>query len=697
MLDRSRNYAGKWSVYREEMGSNRDLRGFGVLNSTLKVPSFSQLRHNGRGELYRSQSTQDLAIPSMELSRQRTKSIHNIFNLFSDYHKEVSEKSRNAVPRIWTTSRSPSPCVVHRERKSKWNPGLRPISCFFLQSSSSPKESPRQQRGGCPVRDQPRGTPAGMLQDRHCFGTEADKSPRSHETTTPNGRLSINNLLQRCQLSSRPDTPFSHWERPSTQPSHIHTESTSPRYRVHTQTSPPQFLIRTHTSPPQSLFHTPTSPPQSLIHTPTSPPQYHVHTQISHQQSIVYTESTPQRSLTHSQTSPQRSLTHTESTPQRSLTHSQTSPQQSLTHTESTPQRSLTHSQTSPQQFLTHPQTSPQRSLTHPQTSPPQSVTHTEESPQRELFQVSASPSRSAGLSAGGRVSHEQFKAALQTVVNQGDPRRRLESFHKLGEGSTGIVYKATEKDTGRRVAVKMMDLRRQQRRELLFNEVVIMKDYRHQNVVEMYSSYLVEDELWVVMELLQGGSLTDIISHTRMNEEQIATVCLSVLRALCYLHSQGIIHRDIKSDSILLTLDGRIKLSDFGFCAQVSKRIPRRQSLVGTPYWMAPEVISRRPYGPEVDIWSLGIMVIEMVDGEPPYFSESPVQAMKRLRDGPPPKLKLQHQASRNLRQFLNCALLRDPLRRASAVELLTQPFLVQAGPPDCIVSLIEEWRRQQ
>ncbi|KAK7882010.1 hypothetical protein WMY93_028184 [Mugilogobius chulae] len=219
------------------------------------------------------------------------------------------------------------------------------------------------------------------------------------------------------------------------------------------------------------------------------------------------------------------------------------------------------------------------------------------------------------------RVSHEQFRAALQMVVDPGDPRTYLDHYIKIGEGSTGIVCIATVKTTGKLVAVKKMDLRKQQRRELLFNEVVIMRDYHHDNVVEMYNSYLVGDELWVVMEFLEGGALTDIVTHTRMNEEQIATVCVSVLKALSVLHTQGVIHRDIKSDSILLTHDGRVKLSDFGFCAQVSKEVQRRKSLVGTPYWMAPELISRLPYGQEVDIWSLGIMVIEMVDGEPPYL----------------------------------------------------------------------------
>ncbi|KAI1895917.1 hypothetical protein AGOR_G00111710 [Albula goreensis] len=292
------------------------------------------------------------------------------------------------------------------------------------------------------------------------------------------------------------------------------------------------------------------------------------------------------------------------------------------------------------------------------------------------------------------RVSHEQFRAALQLVVSPGDPRDYLDNFVKIGEGSTGVVCIATETHSGRRVAVKKMDLRKQQRRELLFNEVVIMKDYHHKNVVDLYDSYLVGDELWVIMEFLEGGALTDIVTHTRMNEEQIATVCLSVLRALSYLHTQGVIHRDIKSDSILLTGDGRIKLSDFGFCARVSGEVQKRRSLVGTPYWMAPEVISRVPYGPEVDIWSLGIMIIEMVDGEPPYFNEPPLQAMRRIRDNLPPRLKDSQKVSPPLRAFLDLMLVREPSQRATAQELLRHPFLKLSGPSSCILPLMRHYR---
>ncbi|XP_034078272.1 serine/threonine-protein kinase PAK 6 [Gymnodraco acuticeps] len=294
------------------------------------------------------------------------------------------------------------------------------------------------------------------------------------------------------------------------------------------------------------------------------------------------------------------------------------------------------------------------------------------------------------------KVTHEQFKAALQMVVDKGDPRSYLENFVKIGEGSTGVVCIATEKHSGRQVAVKMMDLRRQQRRELLFNEVVIMRDYQHRNVVEMFKSALVEEELWVIMEYLQGGALTNIVSETSLSEEQIATVCEAVLQALAYLHSQGVIHRDIKSDSILLTLDGRVKLSDFGFCAQISKDIPKRKSLVGTPYWMAPEVISKSPYGTEVDIWSMGIMVVEMVDGEPPYFSETPVAAMKRLRDELAPTVRNVNQISPVLKDFLDRMLTRDPLERASATDLLEHPFLLQSGSPQCLVPLVDQYRKR-
>lgn len=292
-------------------------------------------------------------------------------------------------------------------------------------------------------------------------------------------------------------------------------------------------------------------------------------------------------------------------------------------------------------------------------------------------------------------VTHEQFRNALELVVTSNEAPHNLENFIKIGEGSTGVVCLARDNKTRRQVAVKKMDLKKQQRRELLFNEVVIMRDYPHPNIVEMYGSYLVGDELWVVMEFLEGGSLTDIITHTSLSEEQVSCICRSVLKALAFLHPQGVIHRDIKSDSILLTPSGQVKLSDFGFCAQVTEEMQRRKSLVGTPYWMAPEVISRKPYGPEADIWSLGIMVLEMINGEPPYFSEPPLQAMRKLRDLDPPITRADHEEmSPRLLSFLQRTLVRDPAQRASAFELLNHPFIRSTSNSSSLADMMKSFR---
>ncbi|KAK6757652.1 hypothetical protein RB195_015455 [Necator americanus] len=287
-------------------------------------------------------------------------------------------------------------------------------------------------------------------------------------------------------------------------------------------------------------------------------------------------------------------------------------------------------------------------------------------------------------------VGYEEFRAALSSVVDRADPRVDLTDFKLVGEGSTGIVLSAYKASLKQLVAVKRMNLKKQQRRELLFNEVSIMRDYQHSNIVRMFSSHLVGDELWVVMEYMEGGSLTDIVTQTRMTETQIATVSLQVLRALEFLHTRRVIHRDIKSDSILLKRDGIVKVSDFGFCGQLSDEFPRRRSLVGTPYWTAAEVIARQPYDTGADIWSFGIMLIEMVEGEPPLFNEQPFQAMKMIRDEPPPVFNPTANVSAELAHMLSRCVVKDSTRRATASELLRHPFLSKAQHPSCIAHLI-------
>ncbi|VUZ47693.1 unnamed protein product [Hymenolepis diminuta] len=273
------------------------------------------------------------------------------------------------------------------------------------------------------------------------------------------------------------------------------------------------------------------------------------------------------------------------------------------------------------------------------------------------------------------------FKKLLAKEINPGDPRPLLKELGTIGEGSTSVVKLARHLPDKKLIAIKKLNIANQQRPELLINEAVLMRSFTHPNIVKMYSSYLINNELWVIMEFMDCGALTSVLTSTRLNEKQVATFSIPILSALAFIHSNGIIHRDIKSDSILLASDGRIKLSDFGFCATLTPQCPRRKSLVGTPYWMAPEVIARSPYNTSVDIWSFGVLVIEMIDGEPSLFNETPSVAMRLIKEGFVPHLKHPESHSTELLDFMNSALTRNEARRASAAQLLQHPFLFLAG----------------
>ncbi|GAM19841.1 hypothetical protein SAMD00019534_030160 [Acytostelium subglobosum LB1] len=277
----------------------------------------------------------------------------------------------------------------------------------------------------------------------------------------------------------------------------------------------------------------------------------------------------------------------------------------------------------------------------------------------------------------------DESNQTINDLVNREDPTKIYKNMTKIGEGAAGEVFVATSSKTTKRVAIKKIEINNDNAK-LLVTEIAIMKTSQHDNIVSYIDSYIVNDrELWVAMEFMGGGCLTDILeafNNIKMTEPQIAYVLRETLRSLQYIHSLHRIHRDIKSDNILLSSDGAVKIADFGYAAQLTQKQQKRNTVVGTPYWMAPELIRGHDYGIKVDIWSLGIMMMEMAEGEPPYMDFPPLRALFLITTKGIPPLKEQSKWSKDFNDFFNKCLDINVQTRPDAATLLRHPFLDKA-----------------